>query len=131
MPEPLRRRNHSATESATRSAGQFCLTGMRAGKLKPRTAGGPRNEPSRNALDSPVDLGGNQSFGSAGGAVGNHMGGGQVSAELAIALAVLTLGSCYASYRLGQRNILERFRRYSDRRREREARWQEFEDFED
>jgi hypothetical protein len=59
------------------------------------------------------------------------MGGGQVSAEFAIVLAVLTLGSCYASYRLGQRNILERFRRYSDRRREREARWQELEDFED
>lgn len=54
-----------------------------------------------------------------------------MSAEFAIALAVLGLGSCYASYRLGQQNILERFRRYSDRRREREARWREFDDFED
>lgn len=51
----------------------------------------------------------------------------QVSVTLALSLAVLTLGSCYASYRLGQADILERFRRHDERRR----RWEEFEDFED
>jgi hypothetical protein len=55
------------------------------------------------------------------------MGGNQVSAEFAIALAVLTLGSCYASYRLGQADIIAKFRRLNERRR----RWEEFEDFED
>jgi hypothetical protein len=55
------------------------------------------------------------------------MGGHEVSAGLAIAIAVLTLGSCYASYRLGQADILARFRRHDERRR----RWEEFEDFED
>lgn len=54
-----------------------------------------------------------------------------MSAEFAIALAVITLGSCWASYRLGQQNILARYERYAKRRREREARWEEFEDFED
>lgn len=44
-----------------------------------------------------------------------------------IFLAVLTLGSCFASYNLGQRNMVERFRRGEERRR----RWREFEDFED
>jgi hypothetical protein len=55
------------------------------------------------------------------------MGGHEVSAEFAILLALLTLGSCYASYRLGQADILSRFRRHDERRR----RWEEFEDFED
>lgn len=55
------------------------------------------------------------------------MEGGEVGGEFAIALAVLTLASCYASYRLGQANILARFRRHDERRR----RWEEFEDFED
>jgi hypothetical protein len=54
-----------------------------------------------------------------------------MSATLAIALAGLTLGSCYASYRLGQADILARYKDYANRRREREARWREFEDFED
>jgi hypothetical protein len=54
-----------------------------------------------------------------------------MSAEFAIVIALLTLGSCYASYRLGQQNILARYKDYANRRREREARWQEFEDFED
>lgn len=50
-----------------------------------------------------------------------------MSAHFAILLAILTLGSCYASYRLGQADILARFRRHDERRR----RWREFEDFED
>jgi hypothetical protein len=50
-----------------------------------------------------------------------------MSAEFAIALAVLTLGSCFASYHLGQRNMFTRMRRFEERRR----RWEEFEDFED
>ena len=55
------------------------------------------------------------------------MGGHEMSATLAIAIALLTLGSCFASYRLGQADILARFRRHDERRR----RWEEFEDFED
>ena len=51
-------------------------------------------------------------------------GGREMSAEFAIVIAVLTLGSCYASYRLGQADILERFRRHDERRK----RWEEFED---
>jgi len=47
-----------------------------------------------------------------------------MSAEFAIVIAFLTLGSCYASYRLGQSDILSRFRRHYERRR----RWEEFED---
>ena len=54
-----------------------------------------------------------------------------MSAEFAIALALLVFASNYACYRLGQQNILARYERYAKRRREREARWQEFEDFED
>lgn len=50
-----------------------------------------------------------------------------MSATFGLALAVLTLGSCYASYRLGQADILARYRRHAERKR----RWQEFEDFED
>jgi hypothetical protein len=55
------------------------------------------------------------------------MEGFQMSATFGLALAVLTLGSCYASYRLGQADILARYRRHDERRR----RWREFEDFED
>jgi hypothetical protein len=55
------------------------------------------------------------------------MGVHEVSVTLAVSLALLTLGSCYASYRLGQADILARFRRHDERRR----RWEEFEDFED
>jgi hypothetical protein len=50
-----------------------------------------------------------------------------MSAGFAIALAILTLGSCFASYHLGQRNMFMRMRRFEERRR----RWEEFEDFED
>lgn len=59
------------------------------------------------------------------------MGGDQVSAEFAILLAVLTLGSCYASYRLGQEDIIWRMRKLDERRRERHRRWSEFCDEED
>jgi hypothetical protein len=55
------------------------------------------------------------------------MGVHEVSVTLSVSLALLTLGSCYASYRLGQADILARFRRHDERRR----RWEEFEDFED
>lgn len=50
-----------------------------------------------------------------------------MSAGFAIALAILTLGSCFASYNLGQRNMFIRMRRFEERRK----RWQEWEDFED
>lgn len=50
-----------------------------------------------------------------------------MSVGFGLALAVLTLGSCFASYRLGQADILERYRRRAERKR----RWREFEDFED
>jgi hypothetical protein len=43
-----------------------------------------------------------------------------------IALAIVTLGSCLASYNLGQRNMYRRMRDLQERRR----RWQEWEDFE-
>jgi heme exporter protein D len=51
---------------------------------------------------------------------------------MAISLAVLSLLSCYASYCLGQENIIRRIKRM----REREDRWQEWdidnlEDFDD
>ncbi len=44
-----------------------------------------------------------------------------------IALAIVTLGSCFASYNLGQRNMYRRMRDLQERRR----RWQEWENFED
>jgi len=44
-----------------------------------------------------------------------------------ILLAVITLGSCLASYNLGQRNMFIRMRRFEERRK----RWAEWEDFED
>lgn len=47
-----------------------------------------------------------------------------MSAEFAIALALLVFGSNYACYRLGQQNMEIRMKR----RREREARWEEFDD---
>lgn len=50
-----------------------------------------------------------------------------MSASFAIALAILTLGSCLASYNLGQRNIMRRMRDIQEKRR----RWAEWEDFED
>lgn len=42
----------------------------------------------------------------------------------AICLAILSIGSCFACYRLGQADILHKFRRYNERRR----RWEEFDD---
>ena len=44
-----------------------------------------------------------------------------------ILLAVVTLGSCLASYNLGQRNMFIRMRDLREKRR----RWREWEDFED
>ena len=41
-----------------------------------------------------------------------------MSAWLGIAIAAITIGSCYASYRLGQENILHRFREYSRKRQQ-------------
>lgn len=46
-----------------------------------------------------------------------------MSAEFAIALALLIFGSNYACYRLGQQNILARYEEYAKRRRERDTRW--------
>lgn len=51
-----------------------------------------------------------------------------MSAEFAIALAVITLGSCFASYRLGQLNIIAQYDKYAKRRREKKARWAEFDE---
>jgi hypothetical protein len=54
-------------------------------------------------------------------------GGAMLTGWEGVALAVLTLGSCYASYRLGQRSVMDELRRSREMRR----RWREFEDFED
>lgn len=54
-----------------------------------------------------------------------------MSGTFAIALTVLIFASNWACYRLGQMSILEKFRRHHERRKERELRWREFEDFED
>ena len=52
-----------------------------------------------------------------------------MSATLALSIAALTLGSCFASYWCGQQNMLWRMRQHEERRRgEREARWREFDD---
>jgi len=51
-----------------------------------------------------------------------------MSATMAIAIAILTLGSCLASYWCGQQNILWRMRQHDERRRERQRRWREFEE---
>lgn len=42
-------------------------------------------------------------------------------------LTLITLGSCWASYACGQRNMFLRMRDLQEKRR----RWQEWEDFED
>jgi hypothetical protein len=52
---------------------------------------------------------------------------GPMSGWEGIALAIVTLGSCLASYNLGQRNMYRRMRDLQERRR----RWQEWENFED
>lgn len=54
-----------------------------------------------------------------------------MSNELGIAITLITLGSCFASYKLGQLNILARYEKYERRRKEREARWAEFEEDEE
>lgn len=51
-----------------------------------------------------------------------------MSAVLALILSAVTLGSCWASYRLGQADILDRIRRRDERRWERHRRWSEFYD---
>ena len=58
---------------------------------------------------------------------GLHMEALPMSAFEGILLAVITLGSCLASYNLGQRNMFRRMRDLQERRR----RWAEWEDFED
>ena len=44
-----------------------------------------------------------------------------------VLLTIITLGSCWASYACGQRNMFLRMRDLQEKRR----RWQEWEDFED
>lgn len=50
-----------------------------------------------------------------------------MSAYEGILLALITLGSCFASYHIGQKNMWERFRKLEERRR-RHAEWEDFED---
>ena len=47
-----------------------------------------------------------------------------MSAETAFVIAVLTLGSCFASYHIGRESVLSKMRNLRERRR----RWQEFDD---
>jgi hypothetical protein len=47
-----------------------------------------------------------------------------VSVTLGISIAVLTLGSCFASYMLGQDSVRQQLRNSNERRR----RWEEFDD---
>jgi hypothetical protein len=51
-----------------------------------------------------------------------------MSAEFGIALAVLTLGSCFASYSLGKWEEKIKWENIRRRERERRARWVEFDD---
>ena len=51
-----------------------------------------------------------------------------MSAEFAIALSLLFFASNYACFRIGQMNILAKFERHHKRQKEREARWEEFDD---
>jgi len=51
-----------------------------------------------------------------------------MSATLAISIAVVTLGSCFASYWCGQQSMLWRMRQHDELRRERQRRYEEFED---
>jgi hypothetical protein len=51
-----------------------------------------------------------------------------MSAELGISLAFLTLGSCWASYVLGKLEEKTRWQKKTRRQRQRQARWQEFDD---
>ena len=47
-----------------------------------------------------------------------------MSATMAIAIALLTLGSCYASYMLGRESMWKELKE----RREERRRWEEFDD---
>ena len=47
-----------------------------------------------------------------------------MSATLAISIAVLTLGSCLASYMLGRDSMRQQMKDFQERRR----RWEEFDD---
>ena len=49
---------------------------------------------------------------------------GKVSATLAISIAVVTLGSCLASYMLGRDSMRQQMRDFQERKR----RWEEFDD---
>jgi hypothetical protein len=51
-----------------------------------------------------------------------------MSAEFGIGLALVTLGSCWASYALGKWEEKTRWQNMRRRESEREARWQEFDD---
>jgi hypothetical protein len=55
---------------------------------------------------------------------GRKQQGGQMSATLAISIAVLTIGSCIASYYLGRDSYRNEIRDFQERRR----RWEEFDD---
>ena len=48
----------------------------------------------------------------------------KMSATLAISIAVVTLGSCLASYMIGRDSMRQEFRDFQERRR----RWEEFDD---
>ena len=55
-----------------------------------------------------------------------------MSVEFAIALFIITMGSCYACYLSGQNVILNRFADFVRREKEKHNRWAEFyEDFEE
>ena len=72
-------------------------------------------------------LGGRTSFlGAVPGASANSAKEGEekVSATLAISIAVLTLGSCLASYMLGRDSMRQQMRDFQERKR----RWEEFDD---
>ena len=47
-----------------------------------------------------------------------------MSATLAICIAVLTLGSCLASYMIGRDSMRQEIKEYQERKR----RWEEFDD---
>jgi hypothetical protein len=47
-----------------------------------------------------------------------------MSATFAIVLAVLSLGSCFASYQLGRDSMRQEIKDYKERKR----RWEEFDD---
>ena len=51
-----------------------------------------------------------------------------MSGELGIAVALLTLGSCFASYQIGRMEEKARWQELFKRRRERLRRWEEFPD---